>query len=56
MFDSATAWIVAGQTPLSMELFRQKYWSGLPFSLTRDLPDSEIEPVYPALAGEFFMN
>ena len=27
----ATLWTVACQTPLSMGLFRQKYWSGLPF-------------------------
>ena len=27
----ATLWTVACQTPLSMELSRQEYWSGLPF-------------------------
>ena len=27
----ATPWSVAHQAPLSMELSRQKYWSGLPF-------------------------
>ena len=26
-----TAWVVAGQAPLSMEFSRQEYWSGLPF-------------------------
>ena len=26
----ATPWTVARQPPLSMEIFRQKYWSGLP--------------------------
>ena len=28
------------QAPLSMELFRQEYWSGLTFSPPGDLPDS----------------
>ena len=26
MFDSATPWTVARQTPLSMEFSRQRYW------------------------------
>ena len=26
-----TPWTVACQAPLSMEFFRQEYWSGLPF-------------------------
>ena len=29
--DSATLWTVAHQAPLSIEFFRQEYWSGLPF-------------------------
>ena len=37
------------QSPLSMEFFRQEYWSGLPFSSPRDPPDPEIEPGSPAL-------
>ena len=32
----------------------QEYWSGLPFPLPGDLPDPEIEPTSPALAGRFF--
>ena len=28
----ATPWTVASQAPLSLEFFRQEYWSGLPFS------------------------
>ena len=35
-----------------MEISRQEYWSGLTFSLPRDLPDPRIEsvsPVSPAL-------
>ena len=27
----ATPWTVAHQAPLSIEFFRQEYWSGLPF-------------------------
>ena len=33
------------QAPLYMELFRQEYWSGLPFPTPRDLPDPGIKPV-----------
>ena len=34
---------------------RQEYWTGLPFPISRDLPDPGIKPAYPAsLAGEFF--
>ena len=50
-----TPWTVA--RPLFMGLFRQKYWSGLPFPLPGYLPDTGIEPkplASPALAGEFF--
>ena len=32
---------------LSMGLFRQKYWSGLPFSFLGDLPNPETEPASP---------
>ena len=45
---------VAHQPPLSMGLPRQEYWSGLPFPFLGNLPGSEIEPLSPALAGEFF--
>ena len=30
---------VALQAPLSMEFFRQEYWSGLPFPFPGDLPN-----------------
>ena len=40
----AASWTVAQQAPLSMELSRQEYWSGLPFPSPGDLPDSGIEP------------
>ena len=49
-----TAWTVALQAPLSMQLSRQEYRSGLPFPSPGDLPDPGIEPVSPALAGGFF--
>ena len=45
----ATPWTVAHQAPLSMEFFRQEYWSGLPFPSLRDLPDPGIEPGSPTL-------
>ena len=44
-----TPWTVACQAPLSMEFSRQEYWSGLPFSSPRDLPDPGIECRPPAL-------
>ena len=42
---------------LSLGVFRQKYWPGLPFPAPGDLPNPGIEPVSPvspALAGRFF--
>ena len=53
----ATAWTVAHQAPLSVEFFRQEYWSGLSFPSPGDLPDPGIKPLFPvslALAGGFF--
>ena len=52
--DSATPRTVAHQDPLSMGFSRQEYWSGLPFPPPVDLPDPEIKPSSPALAGGFF--
>ena len=34
----ATPWTVAHQIPLSMGFSKQEYWSGLPFTSSRDLP------------------
>lgn len=31
-------------TPLSMKVFREEYWSGLPFPPLGDLPDPWIKP------------
>ena len=39
---------VAHQAPLFMGLSSQEYWSGLPFSSTRDLSDPGIKPGPPA--------
>ena len=52
--NSVTPWTVAHQAPLSMEFFRQEYWSGLPFPILGNRPDPEIETmslVSCALAG-----
>ena len=42
-------WTVACQAPLSMEFFRQEYWSGLPYLPPGDFPDPGIKPGSPAL-------
>ena len=52
----STPWIVACQSPLSMEFFRQEYKSRLPFHTPGGLPYSEIKLVSPALAGRFFTS
>ena len=46
---------VACQAPLSTELSRQEYWSGLPFLLPGDLPDPGNEPISPTRAGSEFV-
>ena len=45
----AIPWTIAHQALLSMEFYRQEYWSGLPFPTSGDLPDLGIEPRSPAL-------
>ena len=45
-------WTVAHQAPLSMEIFRQEQWSGLPFPSPGDLPNPGIEPGSPALHAD----
>ena len=42
----ATPWAVAHHTSLSMDFFRQEYWSGLPFPASEDLPDLGIKPMF----------
>ena len=42
---------------MSMEFFREEYWSRLPFLTPGDFPDPEVEPASLAslaLAGRFF--
>ena len=41
---SVTLWTVACQAPLSRELFRQEYQSGLPFPSPGNLPDPGSKP------------
>ena len=53
----ATPWTVTHQAPLSMELSRQGYWSGLLFPTPGDLPNPGIKPkslVSPAFVCWFF--
>ena len=45
---SAIPWTRARQAPLSVEFFRQEYWSGLPFPSPGDLPNLGIETASPA--------
>ena len=47
-----TLWTVACLASLSMELSRQEYWSGLPFTSSGDLPEPGIRPRSPALQAE----
>ena len=47
---------VACQAPLSMGFSRQEYWSGLPFSLSEDLPDSGIELGSPACQADSLLT
>ena len=50
----ATPWTVACQAPLSMRLFRQEHWNGLPFPSAEDLPDKGDQIQVSCLAGKFF--
>ena len=51
---SAAPWTVARRAPLSMEFFRQEYWSEWPFPTLGDLLDLGIEHTSPTLADGFF--
>ena len=44
------------QAPLSMEFSRQKYWRGVPFPSSEDLPDPGTEPRGPALQVDSFLS
>ena len=50
---SVTPWTIAYQASLSMGIPRQEYQRGLSFPSPGDLPHPGIEPMSPALAGEF---
>ena len=52
----ATPWTVACQTTLFMQLFKQEYWSGLPFPSSGDFPDPGIEPRSPALQADSLLS
>ena len=43
---------VARQAPLSMGLFRQEIWSGLPCPFPGDLPDPGVKPAIPKLEAD----
>ena len=47
-----TLWTVAHQAPLSMGIFRQESWSGLPFPTPGDLPYPGIESRFSALQAD----
>ena len=47
---------IAHQAPLSMELSRQEYWSGLPCPSPGDLSDPGIEPGSPALQADSLLS
>ena len=50
-------WTVAHQVPLYMGFSRQEYWSGLPFSPPRDLPDPCRDRTWvPCTASSFFIT
>ena len=52
-----TPWTVVSQASLSMQFSRQEYWSGLPFPIPEDLPETWVKPSSPgsrAVAGGFF--
>ena len=45
-------WTVAHEAPLSLELSRQEYWSGLPHPSPGDIPDPGIKSRSPALQAD----
>ena len=52
-----TLWTVAHQVPLSMGLYKEEYWAGLPCPPPGNLPNPGIEPASLmsfALAGRYF--
>ena len=45
---------VGPQAPLTVGLYRQEFWSGLPFPAPQNLPTPGIKPASAALAGGFY--
>ena len=45
----STPWTVTHQSPLSMGLSSQEFWSGFPFPPPGELPNPGIEPLSPSL-------
>ena len=52
MYDSVALQAMAHKDPLSIEFFKQEYWSGLPFPTPGDLPDPGVKPMSPALQAD----
>ena len=48
----STPWTVAHQSPLSMGLSRQEYWSGLPSPSPEDLSNPRVESESPTLQAD----
>ena len=48
----ATPWTGACQAPLSMGLYRQEYWIGLPFPTPGGLPNPGIKPRSPVFQAD----
>ena len=46
--NSVILWTVTHQAPLTMEVSKQKYWSGLSLPTPGDLPHPGIQPASPA--------
>ena len=47
-----TPWTITHQAPLSLEFYKQEYWSGLPFPSPGDLSNPGTEPGSPALQAD----
>ena len=50
-----TLWTLGRQAPLSMEFFRQEYWSRLPFSSSPTQGSNSAPLASPTLAGGFLV-
>ena len=50
-----TLWTVALQAPLSMDLSRQEYWSGLPFPSPAAFPDDQTHSSWVSWVGRWIL-